>query len=64
MRRTQPQTDAIRGTRHPSTGRDPADLQAANLGSPVFKEVWDRGSPLDWTEFVTRCNALVHPESD
>lgn len=34
------------------------DLHSANLGSPVFKERWDRGAPLDWTDFLARCRSL------
>jgi hypothetical protein len=29
-------------------------LHAANLGSPIFVESWNGGSPLNWVEFMGR----------
>ena len=29
-------------------------LYAASLGSPIFVESWNGGSPLNWTEFMGR----------
>lgn len=55
----QPDADGRRSAQGRATG-----LQSANLGSPVFKERWDRGSPLDWTDFVTRCRSLHDPRAD
>jgi hypothetical protein len=37
--------------------RDPRvepPLHAANLGSPIFVESWNGGSPLNWVEFMGR----------
>jgi hypothetical protein len=29
-------------------------LSAASLGSPIFVESWNGGSPLNWVEFISR----------
>ncbi len=29
-------------------------LQSASLGSPIFVESWNGGSPLNWVEFMGR----------
>jgi hypothetical protein len=29
-------------------------LRAASLGSPIFVESWNGGSPLNWVEFMGR----------
>ena len=29
-------------------------LRSANLGSPIFSESWNGGSPLNWVEFMGR----------
>jgi len=47
---------------HPSNGstthrrhlRGELPLCAASLGSPIFVESWNGGSPLNWVEFMGR----------
>jgi hypothetical protein len=34
--------------------RDEPPLSAACLGSPIFVESWNGGSPLNWVEFMGR----------
>ena len=34
---------------------DGSALRAAHLASPSFKEPWSDGSPLNWCEFIARC---------
>jgi hypothetical protein len=29
-------------------------LHSASLDAPMFQESWDKGSPLNWLEFVRR----------
>ena len=31
------------------------DLRAAALDSPLLRESWSDGSPLNWLEFITGC---------
>jgi hypothetical protein len=38
---------------------DEAALRTASLSSPGFQESWRAGSPLDWTEFITRLQSPV-----
>jgi hypothetical protein len=38
---------------------DEAALRTASLSSPGFQESWRAGSPLDWTEFITRWQSPV-----
>ncbi len=47
---------------HPNNGnasprrhlRGEPPLNAASLGSPIFVESWNGGSPLNWVEFMSR----------
>jgi hypothetical protein len=39
---------------HSTSGSGELSLRSASLGSPMFEESWDAGSPLNWVEFVTR----------
>ncbi len=56
-------SDRTPGDLNQATGRrwslrdDEAALRAASLASPAFKESWRAGSPLDWSEFIARCQA-------
>ena len=59
MRPTDPRSEPSREHRHPWSDSDAHDLQKANLGSPVFTEPWEPGAPLDWNEFVQRCQSLT-----
>jgi len=34
--------------------RSELPLHSASLGSPIFVESWNGGSPLNWTEFMGR----------
>ncbi len=45
--------------RHHLRGEQP--LSAASLGSPIFVESWNGGSPLNWVEFMGRWE---HTRSD
>jgi len=40
-----------------SSRDDEAALRTASLASPAFKESWRAGAPLDWTEFIARCQS-------
>jgi hypothetical protein len=42
--------------------RDQPSLQAAALGSPMFEESWNAGSPLNWCEFVERWESRRSPD--
>jgi hypothetical protein len=35
-----------------ATARREPPLRTANLGSPIFVERWNGGSPLNWVEFM------------
>jgi hypothetical protein len=43
---------------HGANGKRPLEhelpLRSANLGSPIFVESWNGGSPLNWVEFMGR----------
>jgi len=62
-RKRIPQTGGAR-----RTTRGELPLYSANLGSPIFVESWNGGSPLNWVEFmgrweITRVDRKT-PESD
>ena len=42
------------GTTRRRTPRGELPLFSANLGSPIFVESWNGGSPLNWVEFMGR----------
>ena len=42
------------GTTHRRSPRGELPLYSANLGSPIFVESWNGGSPLNWVEFMGR----------
>ena len=50
------------------TPRGELPLYSANLGSPIFVESWNGGSPLNWVEFMGRWEITrvdrKKPESD
>jgi hypothetical protein len=50
-RKTQPRNGNATHRRH-LRGEPP--LHAASLGSPIFVESWNGGSPLNWVEFMGR----------
>ena len=39
-------------TTHRRPVRDDDTLRLASLGSPIFVESWNGGSPLNWVEFM------------
>jgi hypothetical protein len=41
-------------TTHRRQLRGELPLHAASLGSPIFVESWNGGSPLNWVEFMGR----------
>lgn len=43
------------GLRQHRLDDDGSALRAAHLASPSFKEPWNDGSPLNWCEFIARC---------
>jgi len=64
-RKRIPQTG---GATHRRTTRGELPLYSANLGSPIFVESWNGGSPLNWVEFMGRWEFtradLQKPDSD
>jgi hypothetical protein len=42
------------GATHRRRLRGEPPLHAASLGSPIFVESWNGGSPLNWVEFMGR----------
>ena len=42
------------GTTHRRRPRAEQPLFTASLGSPIFAESWNGGSPLNWVEFIGR----------
>jgi hypothetical protein len=39
----------------------PLTLQADALGAPIFRETWNAGAPLDWTDFMRQCGSGPAP---
>lgn len=56
-RDVQPQRASGFEGRFRSVADDHSALRAANLCTPVFKEPWCAGSPLNWCEFIARWQA-------
>ena len=46
--------DKKNGTSHRRPLRDDETMRSASLGSPIFVESWNGGSPLNWLEFMGR----------
>ena len=44
----------IGGSTHRHPQRRELPLTCASLGSPIFVESWNSGSPLNWVEFMGR----------
>ena len=38
----------------------PREMQAANLGSPFFREIWSISSEMTWQQFVARWESRFH----
>ena len=58
MTRKQSHGVLTSGNGQPSWARDDeAALRIASLSSPAFEESWQAGSPLDWSEFIARCQS-------
>ena len=51
-----------KGVRHRTNGHRnasrprPLTLQADALAAPIFRETWNAGAPLDWTDFIRQCS--------
>lgn len=52
------------GATHRRTPRGELPLFSANLGSPIFVESWNGGSPLNWVEFMGRWEITRADRSD
>jgi hypothetical protein len=38
----------------------PSEMQAANLGSPFFREIWSISSEMTWQQFIARWESRFH----